>query len=313
MAGATLTGEFELTPEQASPILSRSRKTSWFMQYANRIPLGLDGTNVPVWDHDLEGGFVDEAGRKPVDDDVVNNKKMLRRKWSLIVAMSKETARASATGERGMAGYATTVRDRIAASWARSVDRLAATGSGLAGQSYMNQTTKSVALGTATQANGGTWADFNTALQLLVEDTTRDRSLDAWVFDNVVEPITNASVDLNGNPLYIDRPLVDTSPAFRPGSLMGRPSGMVRRLRNGVGAAQVVGYAGDYSNAYFGLLSPLSFSVSDIASYTNKQGESISAFQNNLVLILAEAELGVLIGDPEDFVKITSSVGAPVS
>lgn len=310
---ATVTGQFELSPKQANPILSRSRRTSWFMQYANQIPLGLDGTNVPIWDHDLEGGFVDEAGRKPVDDDIVNNQKMIRRKWSLIVAMSAETARASASGELGVAGYAVTVRDRIAASWARSVDVLAATGSGLAGQTYMNQTTKTVALGTATQAQGGTWADFNTALQLLVEDTTRDRSLEGWIFDNVVEPITNASVDLNGNPLYIDRPLVDTSPAFRPGSLMGRPSGMVRRLRNGVGANQVVGYAGDFENAYFGLLSPLTFDVSDTASYVNKQGTTISAFQHNLVLIRAEAELGVLIGDPEDFVKITSAVGAPVS
>lgn len=313
MTGATLTGEFELTPKQAQPILSRSRRTSWFMQYANQIPLGLDGTNLAVWDHDLEGGFVDEAGSKPVDDDIVSNKHMARRKWSVIIAMSAEAARASTSGEQGVAGYAATIRDRVAASWARSVDRLAATGSGIAGQSYMNQTTKSVALGTASQANGGTWADFNAALQLLVTDTSRDRQLDAWVFDNVVEPITNSSVDLNGNPLYIDRPLVDTSPAFRPGSLMGRPSGMIKRLRNGVGSAQVVGYAGDFENAYFGLLSPLTFDISDSATYVNKQGLTISAFQKNLVLIRAEAELGVLIADPEDFVKITSSVGAPVS
>ena len=313
MAGPVLSGQFQLTPQEAAPLLSTSRDFSWFQRFANPIILGLGGTNIPVFDHDFEGGWVEEATAKPVDDDVVSNKYMARRKWSLIVAVTAEVARASSSGEQGIVGYVPTIRDRIAGSLARDIDRLAATGSGISGQTYMNQSTKSVALGTASKTDGGVWADLNAGLQLIVEDTVKDRSLDGFIFDNVVEPIMNASVDNNGNPLFVDRPLVDSSPAFRPGGVMGRPAGLVKRLRNGTGAGQVVGYGGDFSRAYYGFLSPISFDVSDSASYVNKQGTTISAYQNNLVLIRAEAELGVLIADPEDFVKFTSAVGAPTS
>lgn len=312
MAGPVLSGQFQLTPKEAEPLLSTSRNFSWFQRFANPIILGLAGTNIPVFDTDFEGGWVEESAAKPVADDVVSNKFMARRKWAMIVAVTAEVARASSSGEQGIVGYVPTIRDRIAASLARDIDKLAATGSGIGGQSYVNQTTKSVALGTATKANGGIWADLNSGLQLLVEDE-KSRSLDGFVFDNVVEPIMNGSVDNNGLPLFIDRPLIDSSPAYRPGGVMGRPAGLVKNLRNGVGAAQVVGYGGDFSRAYYGFLSPISFDVSDSASYVNKQGATISAYQNNLVLIRAEAELGVLIADPEDFVKFTSAVGAPAS
>lgn len=311
MAGPVLSGQFQLTPKEAAPLLSTSRDYSWFQRFANPIILGLAGTNVPVFDHDFEGGFVEEAAAKPVDDDVVSNKYMSKRKWSLIVAVTSEVARASSSGEQGIVGYVPTIQNRIAASLARDIDKLAATGSGIAGQSYMNQSTKSVALGTAAKADGGIWTDLNTGLEMLVTDPAKTRSLDGFIFDLVVEPLMNAAVDNNGNPLFVDRPLVDTSPAYRPGGVMGRPAGMVKNLRNGTGAGQVVGYGGDFSRAYYGFLSPISFDVSDSASYVNKQGTTISAYQNNLVLIRAEAELGVLIADPEDFVKYTNAAGAP--
>lgn len=312
MAGATLTGQFQVQPGEAAALLSQSRDFSWFIRYANQIPLGLGGTNVPVFDHDFEGGWVEEAAQKPVDDDVVNNKFMQRRKWALIVALSAETARASTSGEQGIRGYAQTIRDRMQASWARDVDRMAATGAGISGQSYMGQTTKSVALGTATKANGGLWADLNSGLTTLVED---DKSLDAFVFDNVAEPLFNGAVDNNGRPLFVDSPLRDTTEVspLRPGSVMGRPAGLVKRLRTGSGAGQVIGYGGDFSRAFYGILSPITFDVSTQASYVNKQGQTISAWQNNLVLIRCEAELGVLIADPEDFVKYTNAIGAPTS
>ena len=217
---ATLTsGSFVIPQAEAAPLLTRSRKDSFVLQNATRVTVTGSGATVPVFTEDIDGGWVNEAQSKPVNDAVVTNQEMLIRKWATIVPVSEEAV----TDQNSMNLLAEIVENSQGA-FARAVDALAVTGGGFAGQSFLNQTTKSVQLGTATQAQGGLWRDLNEGLRLLVGDTGANtpRTWTGSVFDALVEPDFNEAVDLNGRPLFTDTMVGESNAIERYGRLLGR-------------------------------------------------------------------------------------------
>lgn len=64
---------------------------------------------------------------------------------------------------------------------------------------------------------------------------------------------------------------------------------------------------GDWSQAAWGQGMDLTIKVSDSASYVDENGTTVSAFQNNLVLLLVEAHYGFVVGDPNGFVAVTDA------
>lgn len=297
---ATLTsGSFVIPQEEAAPLLTRSRKDSFVLRNATRVAVSGSGATVPVFTDDIGGGWVGETESKPVNDAVITNKGMVVRKWATIVPVSEEAV----TDQNSMNLLAEVVAN-AQGGFGRAVDVLAITGGGFAGQSYINQTTKTVALGTATTANGGLWTDLNEGLRLLVEDDGAGgpRAWTGSTFDTVVEPDFNEAVDLNGRPLFTDTMVGETETISRYGRLLGRPSALQSQIRQG----QTVGWAGDWSRVFYGLIGDIRVDYDNRASVTRAGGATISAFQDNLVLVRIEARVGVLVADPEDFVKFTS-------
>jgi len=68
---------------------------------------------------------------------------------------------------------------------------------------------------------------------------------------------------------------------------------------------------GDWSQAAYGVGMDISISTSSEASYTPDGGTTwISAFQNNLVLLLVEAYFGFVVNDVQAFVKYTHAAGS---
>lgn len=59
---------------------------------------------------------------------------------------------------------------------------------------------------------------------------------------------------------------------------------------------------GDWSQAAWGQGMDITIKVSDSASYVDENGNTVSAFQNNLVLFLVEAYYGFVVGDADAFV-----------
>jgi hypothetical protein len=69
--------------------------------------------------------------------------------------------------------------------------------------------------------------------------------------------------------------------------------------------------AGDWGQAAYGVGMDISIKVSNQASYTPDGGTTwVSAFQNNLVLLLAEAYFGWVVNDLNAFVKYTHAAGS---
>jgi len=285
----------------AQAIVDKTRDYSLVTSMGTQIPLAPGGTDIPVYDtSDITGAFIGEGEQKPTGMASREKLHMAKRKWAVILPFTNEAVRDDTSGVVEQA------RNAAAKALARAIDNLAFTGAGIAGQRYINETTKSQDLSEFGPSEGGVFASLNSALKQLVED---GHELTGWVLDTEAEPYINAAVDTAGRPLFIETPMTETNPTVRPGRLLGRPARIARDVASGEGADRVLGYAGDFSEIRWGLLSALSEDVNTTATVTLGE-QLVSAYEHNLTLFRYEAEVGVLVPDPDAFVKLVDSGGA---
>ena len=291
------TGDFYFDKNDISLDLSNTRKYSFIQQLGRRVEFGLAGGRWLNVD-DVQGGFVGaEGGRKPIWNPTTQKGDMAVREWAVVIPLPKRLVRFNPQGAVDR------IRERIPEAYARAFDDLATTGAGVAGQSNLSQATKTVTLGTTSQADGGLWTDFNNGLSLLVND---QRRLTGTVLDARMEPVVNREVDTNGHPIWTDMPVgPDTSAAIQQGRLINRPARLVEAIdAGGSGTTEVVGYMADWSRVLWGQIGPMEFFVSQEGTYVDDDGTTHSAVQENLILFRAEALLGVHVPDPDAVVKV---------
>jgi len=308
ITAATKTTEFSgfIQPEQAQAYFDEAAKMSVVQSIARQVPLGASGQQIPVVTGKMSAGWVAEAGLKPADSGSLGLVTMTPKKIAAIAVVSDEVARANPGGFMG------TIRPQISEAFAVAFDKAVLHGTSTPFDMHLDQTTKAVELGASTSATGGVWADLNNALFLLAGDGKR---LTGFVFDDIVEPTLNASVDANGRPIFVDSPLVETSPAAANPTQMarrGRTMGRETWMSDGVATDDlntVVGYAGDWSKVIWGTVGGINFSVSNQAAVTIN-GTLTSLWEHNLLAVRAEAEYGFYCRDVECFVRLMNLTGS---
>lgn len=290
---ATNTSEFAgfLKPAEAEAYFTQAARQSVVQSLVRRVPLGINGQDIPVVTSKPTASWVAEAGQKPTTSGALGLKSISPKKIAAITVVSAEVVRANP------GNYVSMFRDQIAEAFAIAFDAatLHGTSTPFGAGNFVGATTKAVELGTATAANGGTYADLNGALKLLVDDK---KKLTGWAFDDMAEPLLNAAVDLNGRPLFVDA--VYEESALSGGRLLRRPA----FYNEGVANATTIGFAGDWSQAVWGAVGGITYDVSTEATVTIN-GELTSLWEHNLVAIRAEAEYGWLVNDTASFVKLT--------
>ncbi|RZS39144.1 HK97 family phage major capsid protein [Herbihabitans rhizosphaerae] len=309
ITAATKTTDFAgfLTPDESAPIFERAARTSVVQSLVQRIPLGINGQNIPYVTSKPTAGWVSEGGQKPTSKGAVGLKTIKPEKLAVIAVVSAEVVRANP------AKFMSLLTGQIAEAFAIAFDLAAVYDKGPDGTAgggpfatYLNQTTKAVELGTATQALGGVHADFNSALKLLVDD---GKKLTGFALDDRIEPIVNGAVDTTGRPLYVEAPLEDTVPVARGGTLLRRRSFMGEGVGEPTPAGAgtyALGFAGDWSQAAWGAVGGISYDVSTQATVTIN-GVLTSLWEHNLVAVRAEAEYGFLVNDAASFVRLTET------
>ena len=289
---ATQTSEFAgfLKPAEAENYFTQAARQSVVQSLVRRVPLGINGQEIPVVTSKPTASWVAEAGQKPTTSGALGLKSIKPHKIAAITVVSAEVVRANP------GNYVSLFRDQIAEAFAIAFDAatLHGTATPFGAGNNIAATTKSVELGTATQAAGGVYGDLNGALKLLVDDK---KKLTGWAFADSVEPTLNAAVDLQGRPLFVDATYEES--ALSGGRLLRRPA----FYSEGVEAGSTVGFAGDWSQAVWGAVGGISYDVSTEATVTIN-GELTSLWEHNLVAIRAEAEYGFLVNDTASFVKI---------
>ncbi|MGH3584914.1 MAG: phage major capsid protein, partial [Pseudonocardia sp.] len=164
-------------------------------------------------------------------------------------------------------------------------------------------------LGTAAQGAGGIWADLVTGMELVIDE---DWDYTGTIADHRLKPKLLLATDTTGRPILVDTQTPGTNMASA-GTLIGEPlaysrsvSGKQRRQSTSVDSG-LRALGGDFSQAAYGVGMDITVRISDQATYVDEEGGVHSAFQENLVLILAEAYYGFVMGDQDAFVKYTGT------
>ena len=314
ITAATLRSDFSgfLPAEISAPIFERAARMSVVQQLARQVPLGAEGKSIPVVTGSIDAGWVDEGGTKPADSSAMTLKTITPKKLAVIVATSAEVVRANP------GNYINVIREQIAEAFARAFDRAALhdegpTGTAGAGPfaTFIDQTTKSVELGSNTQANGGVYVDLVDAMEEVINSTDsagRDREITGWAFDTRMEPKLLRAVDTTGHPIWVSLPTDDFSNALsRRGFALQRQSYMGQGIKDASGT--ILGYGGDWNQAVWGVVGGISYDVSAEAPVTIN-GSLVSMWEKNLVGVRAEAEFGFLVNDTDAFVQLRNDTGS---
>lgn len=293
----------------AGPIFEKSVEQSAVMALARRAPLAIDATtSVPIPMDVPTADWVGQAQKKPLSSGSVGVKEMTAKKLAVLIPVAEEVVMTNA------GGLWTQLQTDLPTAFARAFDHAAIHGKTMKGATgpftdYMAMTSNSVALGTKSQAQGGIWADLVTGMELVIDD---DWDYTGTIADHRLKPKLLLATDTTGRPILVDTTTPGTNMAAA-GTLIGEPlaysrsvSGKQRRQSASTDTG-LRGIGGDFSQAAFGVGMDITVRISKEATYVDEDGNVVSAFQNNLVLLLAEAYYGYVQGDPDAFVKFTGT------
>ncbi|MFE1321597.1 phage major capsid protein [Kitasatospora phosalacinea] len=297
-----------------APIFEKSVETSAVMSLARQVPLSMSAnTAVPVPLDVPTADWVDQAGRKPLSTGGMDIKQMTGKKIAVLIPVAMEVADSNA------AGLWTQLQKDLPTAFARAFDMAAIHGRTMKGATgpfadYLAMTSKQVVLGTASQATGGIYTDMVNGLEQIIDD---DWDYTGTVADPRLKPKLLKATSTTGEPLFVDtRQLGASDGAALRGELLGEPlaysrsvSGKQRRQSTSVDSGlRAIG--GDWSQTAYGVGMDISVRISREATYIDEDGGVHSAFQENLVLLLAEAYYGFVLGDSEAFVRYVATAGA---
>jgi len=263
------------------------------MQLARQVTLPGPGITIPIITGDPQADWVDETDEKPVSRSTFGQKNMTPYKLAVIEPFSNEF-------RRDLPGlYAELVR-RLPFALGRKFDDTVFNGTAPGSNFDVLSAAPSMALdGT------NTWADL---IAINGAIAAADGNNTGWAFSPQAEAVALGAVDATGRPMFAS----DLQNTGSIGSLLGRPVYVSRAVYRadadgaGVGTAAQIGFAGDWSNAMYGTVAGIQMRMSDQATL-NDGGTQINLWQRNMFALLVEVEIGFIVRDVDQYVKITSA------
>ncbi|WP_344029050.1 phage major capsid protein [Streptomyces luteireticuli] len=296
-----------MPPEITAPIFDRAVESSAVMQLARRVPLSLTAeTAIPVSGDVPLADWVDEAGTKPLGSSNVSVRTMRGKKVAVLVPVSSEVAMTNPAGL-----YAQLQRD-LPTALGRAFDYAAIHGKTMTGgkgpfDDYLTATPNTMTLGTTAQSKGGLYADIVTGLKSVAQ---AGYDVTGFVADPLLKPDMLLSTDTTGRPIFVPDPAGQGT--VSRGSLVGYPIAYNRGVGGKLNRQSTTAdtglraVAGDWGQAVYGVGMDITVKATDVGTYVDADGHIHSAFQENLILLLAEAHYGFAVGDRNAFVTYTA-------
>ena len=289
------TSGIALPLEIANEIWANAQEASSVMQLAQRIDLPGRGLTIPVITADPTAAWVAESTEKAVSNSTFSSKTMKAYKLAAIELVSNEFM-------RDLPRLYDELIRRLPGAIAKKFDETVYNG-----------------------VTPGTGFDVLTSVTAInIEDTAQTTTYQQLV--SVLETLAAAGYDLTGWALSAQGRAkllgaVDTTgrPIFTPGvsedaitRLLGAPVVNAQATYK-VGAASpatdnVVGFAGDWSKARYGIVGAIDISISDQATI-NDGTKQVNLWQRNMTAIRVEAEMG-FVADTNAFVRLGTDYSA---
>lgn len=274
-----------LPPDVSKEIMQKAADTSVIMQFARKVNLPGRGTAVNVINGDPEAEWVGETAAKPVSNPSIGTKILRPYKLSVIVPFSNEF-------RRDVASLYDALIERLPGALGKKFDNTVIGGTSKPGDDFDNFAS------IATRGiNGDTYA------ALVAADGTIAASggvLDGFALAPQAKTILLGAVDGSKRPLFINNVAEGAIPmVLGARTLVGK--GLYKS-----GTPNIVGVAGDWTQAMWGAVNDVEFRYSSDATIKIDAEHEINLFQQNMFAVICEIEVGFR-ADTNCFVKLTDA------
>lgn len=265
-----------LPTEVSAEIIQKTQEASAVMQLARQITLPGRGLTIPVIAGDPEAAWVDETNPKPVSNPTLSTKIMQAYKLAVIVPFSDEFARDSAA-------LFDALISRLPGALALKFDQTVFGGTA-PGSNF--DTLTSV---TAQSISGAGDSPVYTALVAADTDiATHGGIVSGFAFSAQGRGELLAATDADGRPLFVNSAADGAIPR-----LLGAPAVYTKGAYKAGDATNpdVIGFAGDWSQAMYGTVEGVKIDMSNQATLTigNQQ---VNLWERNMFAVRAEIEVG---------------------
>lgn len=293
-----LTNGVILTPEMSSEIWTDSIKQSALTQLATRVNLPGKGVKWQTLNAPNAAEWVGETAEKPVVDPTFGSKTMIPYKLAQIITVSEEFT-------RDAANLWNAVQAQASEAIAQAIDKTFLAGTiPLPGADGVD----TLADAQTVSVKNGKYVDF-VKIATTVLDNNGD--LNGIAITNKGLSKFLSAVDENGRPLMVpgvgSTELGSAFGARMIKSPWGYKEAVKASTEPKVNAApEVLGVAGDWTQAYYGTVQGIRIKMTDTAT-VKKGSQTINLWQRNMIAFLVEAEVGFIVRDKSKFVVITGA------
>ena len=274
----------DLPVDVAQEIMQKTQESSAVMQLAKQIALPGRGAAINVITSDPEAAWVAETGAKAVSRPGLATKVMRAYKLAVIVPFSEEFTRDA------KALYDACI-SRLPGALAKTFDNTVFGNEDAPGSDF-----DTFASCTASSLSSDVYAG------LVAADTdiaTHGGILNGWVISPQGKGILLGATDTTKRPLFINNVSEGAVPM-----ILGSKTVLSKAAFKNASPA-VIGFAGDWTQAMYGTVEGVKIDLSKEATIVDND-TTISMFQNNMIAVRAEIEVGFR-ADTSVFNKLTSS------
>ena len=296
-------------PEVSGEIIAKAQEQSAIMQLAQRMSIAPEGKKFQTITGDPAPEWVAEINDKPVDFFSFGTKTVIPYKMALIVPFSMEFRRDKT------ALYNECIR-RVPALFGQKLDATAmSTTAPGTGFDVFGGATKASILPAAATQNAAAIDVYDRFLAVDSAIGANDGIMNGIALAPQGRSIVLGAKDGQGYPIF--------TPGVQSGQL-GNILGADVSVKKGVyvagtaatqsaaGVPAVVGIAGDWDNAAYGVIGQLTGSISEEATLTytdaNSQTVTLALWQKNMFAVRFEIELALMVRDINKFVLLTGAV-----
>ena len=280
----------ELPKQVSAEIIQKTQESSAVMRLARQLALPGSGLSIPVITSDPEASWVAETDRKPVSNPGLSTKTMTPYKLAVIVPFSDEF-------RRDARGLYDALIDRLPDSLGKKFDNTVF--GGVAPGSGFDVLTGCTAQSIDTNASGV--GGFYSALVAADADiATAGYDINGFAFSPQARGEMLSALDNDGRPIFINnvaegaiprllgQPVLYSKGIYKAGNAASGSSGQTGYV---AATPDLLGVAGDWTQAMYGTVEGVKISVSDQASLTI--GTSVvNLWEHNMFAVRAEIEVG---------------------
>lgn len=291
-----------LPPEVSASIWERAQEESAVMRLATPMNLPGNGVTVRMVTGDPVASWVGETESIPVSKGAQDKKTISAYKMGVIIPWSYEYMRDDATmynklveripGAFAKKFDATVFGVEDKPSWATNFDQL----KGCAGVDLKTDP----------------WQGLITADAMVAENNA---ILNGYCISPKAKSLLLGAVDGNKRPLFVNNVTENAVPV-----VLGNPTYISRgAYKAGTkpttstatdGVAETLGFAGDWSRAYYGMVEGMRFSIATQGDIKVSDSETINLFQDDMIALRFVIEVGFAVQDTDDFVRLTGETPA---